>query len=58
MGRNNLASGAVAVGGAKPPQGSVLLQALSLANDPQLLQDKKTSHLIKAFVTTQLLHNV
>ncbi len=35
----------------------MLHQALTLASDPQLLQDKKTSLLIKAFVTTQSLRN-
>ena len=36
----------------------VLPQALTLASDSQLLQDQKTSLLIKTIVTTQLLRTV
>ena len=53
-----LASGAVAEGGAKPPQNSLRHQALTLASDSQLLQDKKTGLLNKAFMTKQLLRHV
>ena len=52
------ASGAVTEGRAKPPQNSLRHQALTLASDSQLLQDKKTGLLNKAFVTTQLLRHV
>jgi hypothetical protein len=56
--QQHLASRAFAEGGAKPPQNSLRHQALTLASDSQLLQDKKTGLLIRAFVTTQLLRNV
>ena len=52
------ASVAVTEGRAKPPQNSLRHQALTLASDSQLLQDKKTGLLIKAFVATQLLRKV
>ena len=52
------ASGADTEGRTKPPQSSVLHQALTLAIDSQLLQDQKTSLLIKTIVTTQLLRTV
>ena len=52
------ASGSVTGGRAKPPQSSVLYQALTLASDTQPWQDQKTSLLVKTFVTTQLLRKV
>lgn len=54
----HLSSVAVSEGWVKPPQGFVLHQALTLASDSQLLQDQKTSLLIKTIVTTQLLRKM